>query len=186
MRIATVKIATKKDHTETTQWEIHQDRPYPDITSCGSMLEWRNGDGLLPCGGNPFKGIDNRYTATLLRPGFTLDTSTGDRNDYAGFKGNLSPRYRGKPLGEIWAEIDCHSGRVFFRVSYFETLTPSARAMLHAQVAPSLLAYVDKHKAALRKDAKSGIKKGMQAHLASVKKDLIRLAEEMRVALATT
>ena len=168
MKTVTINIQTAKDRTQETTWGIYQDRPYPSIAGrCGYGAQWQGGDGIFSEYGRPAAGLADKYSAVLLREGYTPETAVDNRNDYAGFTAYDEPTetpgvivFRGRSLGETSADIDTrpYGTGVWFKVRNRETPTATEKAMLAEQVAPALIEAIKEHAAELRAEAIAGIR----------------------------
>lgn len=189
MKTVQIQIETKKGERKITTWGVWQDRPYPTISGHSGRMEWTNTDDLLETYGRPAKGLGTKYSAVLLRDGWTPETATGNRHDYAGFIPYQTTEpipgtivYRGKYLGEITAEIDNRETfqNVSFRVrGTYNRATGSEAAFLADQVAPGLLACVKENLDELKAEAIAGIRQKVGEALAEVRESLNKIEAEM-------
>ena len=195
MKTATISITTRKGETKSTTWGIYQDRPYPDIEGGGGGLRWRNGGGLFGQYGHAAEGLGQKYSAVLLREGWTPESATGNRADYAGFMpykyGDTLPALpgsivlRGRDMGETSAEIDTrpHGCGVWFKVTGTCSPTSGERAFLDEQVKPGLLAAIEEHKAALKAEAVAGIVETVKDRIGRARAELCKMEEEAAAAI---
>lgn len=193
MKTTQTTITTAKSREQVTTWGIWQDRPYPSIDGGGYRARWSNCGGVFPEYGNPAKGLEAKFSAVLLREGYTPETATGNRNDYAGFvpcrETEAIPgaiMFRGRSLGEVSAEIDTrpHGCGVWWKVRGGETPTETEKALLREQVEPVLVAAVDEHAAELRREAVEGIRETCKNAIAEARKALDTLEQEAQAAIA--
>ena len=193
-----ITVQLTKSTAQVTLWGIWQARPYPRILGySGSILNWQDEGALFYSCGNPPKGLPESYGAALLRPDWTPDNATGNRQDFAGYvpyretvatPGTIV--YRGRDLGEIPnVSIDPRPAGIGhgagFRVRGNDVPTPGERAFLTAQVAPALLLAVAAHRAELRAEAIAAVKDYIAEQLRETGARLVTLEQEAKSALAT-
>ena len=198
MQTVTISVQTAKGRTQDMVWGIYQQRPYPSIAARGGDgAQWHGGDGIFSEYGRPPAGLADKYRAVLLREGYTPETATNTRNDYAGFApylaggGQSDPLpgalvYRGRSLGETEADIDTrpHGTGVWFKVRTRETPTATEKALLNEQVAPALLEAIQQHAAALRTEAIDGIRASCESNIRDARARLDKLESEADTAIA--
>lgn len=201
MKIADIKVSTKKGHEQNTRWHVSLSRPYPDIHGV-SGLEWRNAGGLVPHGqhrqSKPTLG--NEYRCFLLRSDFEQDKATGNRNDFAGFSPGLvyvegvrvlqpelpgSIDLRGKSLGEMcvtfgnnpeWPDITVRG--------YGNNPTPSERNWIKENIIPALRQFIADNAESLKAEAVESLKKDTAQRLAGYRADIDRMEKQMAAAIA--
>lgn len=199
--IATVTVSTKKDHAQTTRWLVTQSRPYPDITSEGSTLAWRNAGDLFPSYRNSHAPtrLPSEYTCHLLREDIDPGKLDGSRRDHAGFNpgytyqdGQRIPQpdnpgalvLRGHSLGEMSITFSGNPDWPDIKVRGFDTPTPAERAWIKANIVPGLKSFIEANSASLRAAAVASLRDDMTARIATARLQLEQLEKQAFEALA--
>ena len=199
--IATIEISTKKDHSQTTRWLVTQSRPYPDITSEGSTLAWRNAGDLFPSYRNNHAPVrlPAEYVCRLLREDIDPTKLDNSRRDHAGF----NPGYvyqdgqrihqpdnpgaivlRGHSLGEMSVSFSGNPDWPDIKVRGFDTPTPAERAWIKANIIPGLLAHIENASLSLRAAAVASLRDDMAARIATARLQLDQLEKQALESLA--
>lgn len=197
MKIANIKVSTKKGHEQNTRWHVSLSRPFPDM----ERGEWRNASGLIPQYGSKGKPtLGNEYRCFLLRSDFEQDKATGNRNDFAGFSPGLvyvdgvrvlqpdlpgAIELRGKSLGEMFVTFGNNPEWPDISVrGYGGTATPAERDWIFAQIIPGLRQFIADNAERLKAEAVESLKKDTAERLAGYRADIDRMEKQMAAAIA--
>lgn len=198
MKIAHIKISTKKGHEQLTRWEVSQGRPFPDMDH---NRQWRNAGQLLPKN-NGKPSIGSIYYCSMLRSDFQIETATGNRNDYAGFSPGLvyndqgqrvvQPEHpgsivlRGNSLGELSVNFEGNPEYPDIKVrgGFNQSPTPTERDWIKTSIVPALHQFIADNAAELKADAVASLKKETAERLAGYRADIDRMEKQINEAIA--
>lgn len=201
--IAKITVSVRKGHTQDTLWAVRHNRPYPDITSSGSSLEWRNAGSLIPSYRTSAKvpALESSFTCDLFRSDFDESTAKGTRLDHAGFEPGLvydpatgqriqtpanpgAIELRGKTLGEMRIEFGVNPDWPDIKVRGFDSPTSSEREWIKTHIVPSLRAYITANAASLRAHAIADLQADIAKRLAEARAQLDAMEKQAAECIA--
>ncbi len=194
MKLTSFNISTKKGESQTVRFLVSQEHPWPDYSSNGSSIDWRNTGGLFSAYQQPATGLGSRYYCYLTTPGIEIPEGW-NRTHLAGFSHRPGPygtpevvnpgsiTLRGKDLGEMTVYFGDNPEWPDIKVRGHDAPSSSERDFIKAQIVPALLEFIAANREELKAEAVAAVKASFAKKLGEARAELDAMEKKAETAV---